>query len=73
MLNKDLLGRTISHIENHPEEHEQKTFVTDSGTAYCFTGHAASKRADVPDVGFIRRFIRGFIRGFEWGRTTARR
>lgn len=41
MLNKDLLERTMSYIEAHPEEHDQTRWANACGTAFCFAGHAA--------------------------------
>lgn len=38
-LNIPLLRKTMEHIEAHPEEHDQMTWVC--GTTMCFAGHAA--------------------------------
>jgi hypothetical protein len=38
-LNVALLRKTMEHIEAHPEEHDQATWVC--GSQMCFAGHAA--------------------------------
>jgi hypothetical protein len=42
MANVPLLCKVLEHIENHPEEWDQKNWKTETacGTAYCFAGHA---------------------------------
>lgn len=41
-VNKDLLRRTMTYIEEHPKEWDQDTWAakTVCGTAFCFAGHA---------------------------------
>lgn len=41
-VNKELLKRTLQHIETHPDEWAQERWVTktDCGTSYCFAGWA---------------------------------
>ena len=40
--NYPLLRKTLEHIEQHPEEHEQDVWgkQTPCGTSFCFAGHA---------------------------------
>lgn len=40
--NVQLLEKVMQHIDDHPEQHDQSTWVrTDCGTAACFAGWAA--------------------------------
>lgn len=39
MINMDLAYRTLDHIAEHPEEHNQSTWRC--GTTACYAGHAA--------------------------------
>jgi hypothetical protein len=39
--NLDLLERTMAHIEAHPEQHDQGSWINACGTTFCFAGHAA--------------------------------
>lgn len=43
MLNAELLRKTMSWVEQHPETHDQGKWFdnTPCGTKYCFAGHAA--------------------------------
>jgi len=40
-VNVPLLRKVMEHIENHPDEHNQKMWAirNECGTAYCFAGH----------------------------------
>lgn len=38
--NNELLERTMQWIKDHPEQHDQNTWVNDCGTAACFAGWA---------------------------------
>lgn len=40
MLNVELMERTMTYIRDHPEEWDQKTFVSACGTTHCFAGTA---------------------------------
>lgn len=39
--NVELLERTMQHIDDHPEAHDQCIWVNDCGSAACFAGWAA--------------------------------
>lgn len=41
MRNVQLLTATMQYIVDHPDEHDQSTFINGCGTAACFAGHAA--------------------------------
>lgn len=38
--NVELLEKTIQHIEDYPEDHDQTRWFTECGTASCFAGWA---------------------------------
>ena len=39
--NKELIERTMQHIVDHPEEHDQRTWISNAcGTVACFAGWA---------------------------------
>lgn len=40
-IDVELLERTMSFIEQHPELHDQEDWFNPCKTAYCFAGHAA--------------------------------
>ena len=39
-VNVELLEQTMQYINDHPEQHNQATWLTDCGTASCFAGWA---------------------------------
>lgn len=39
--NLPLLRKTMDFINEHPENHNQQTWVSPCGTQFCFAGHAA--------------------------------
>lgn len=40
MLNRELLLRTVKHIKDNPEKHDQSAFRGACGSTYCFAGWA---------------------------------
>jgi hypothetical protein len=39
-VNTQLLEQVMTHIEDHPEQHDQSVWVDECGTAACFAGWA---------------------------------
>lgn len=39
-MNTELLQRTMQHLLDHPEQHDQQVWVSECGTTACFAGWA---------------------------------